>query len=290
MSRWEQFRRSFLPAGCYEGRSSPWRHSWQSDVVRTFELIPSTVCLFRTKGKTWQPPLAWYLDGVLENSMNNVSFLADLCSESSSRSGPLGSVLCHLNQWRSVELQSGCFLSHGKLCAVSPHLTGYVILVQDLCLSLNLQMLNSFMLALNVYGFSKVSKHVHNFKLLSSFHLFLWSLSHAWSWTRAWMPYCSVHLWLKHKPPQENYLQGGAARAARGRRAWPHLTLQHFFAVHRLQALWAAAPEWFLGFSLGFLLYCQHELGSWWREGNVQESVESHSWRSRLAFLGFLNC
>lgn len=103
------------------------------------------------------------------------------------------------------------------------------------------------------------------------------------------MPYWSVCLWLKHEPPQENYLQGGAARVVRGL-ASPYTAALLCGTQTACTVSSRSTPEWFLGFSLGFLLYCQHELGSWWREGNLQESLESHSWRSRLAFLGFLHC
>lgn len=44
--------------------------------MRASELIPATVFVFRTKGKFRQPPLAWYLDGVLECIMDKV-FLFD---------------------------------------------------------------------------------------------------------------------------------------------------------------------------------------------------------------------
>lgn len=77
--------------------------------MRTSELIPSTICLFRTKGKTWQPPLAWYLAGVLEHSMDSVSFLADLCLESSSRSAHLALYF--------VTSSSGDLLSCGLLAS-----------------------------------------------------------------------------------------------------------------------------------------------------------------------------
>lgn len=57
--------------------SLPW---WcglcRSKVVRAPELIPATVFVFRTKGKFQQPPLAWYLDDVLECILDKV-FLFD---------------------------------------------------------------------------------------------------------------------------------------------------------------------------------------------------------------------
>lgn len=57
--------------------SLPW---WcglcRSEVVRASELILATVFVFRTKGKFQQPPLAWYLDDVLECILDKV-FLFD---------------------------------------------------------------------------------------------------------------------------------------------------------------------------------------------------------------------
>lgn len=44
--------------------------------MRASELILATVFVFRTKGKFQQPPLAWYLDDVLECILDKV-FLFD---------------------------------------------------------------------------------------------------------------------------------------------------------------------------------------------------------------------
>lgn len=59
--------------------------------MRPSELIPATIFVFRTKGKFGQPPLAWYLDDVLECIMDKV-FLFDRFVL---RKFPLDQLICH---------------------------------------------------------------------------------------------------------------------------------------------------------------------------------------------------
>lgn len=69
---------TFLPSWflCWEMSLPWWCGLCRSKVVRAPELIPATVFVFRTKGKFQQPPLAWYLDDVLECILDKV-FLFD---------------------------------------------------------------------------------------------------------------------------------------------------------------------------------------------------------------------
>lgn len=99
-----------------------------------------------------------------------------------------------------------------------------------------------------------------NFKLLSSFPVFLWSLSHAWGWVPACVRLdCLVGV-EKWTPGQSQVqLQPGSVSGC---------VLQG-----KLQPVLMGSSllGGFVGFSLGFLLYYKHEIGAWWWERNLQE-------------------
>lgn len=106
----------FSPAArCALGSLSPpwWRRLCGSEVVGASELMPAAVCVFRAKGKFWQPPLAWYLDDVLECIMDKVFLFDSSVLRKSTQISPFATVFCHFQQRKVVELRSICFFSQG---------------------------------------------------------------------------------------------------------------------------------------------------------------------------------
>lgn len=116
-----------------------------------------------------------------------------------------------------------------------------------------------------MYWCNKVFKHVLNFKLLSSFPVFLWSLSLAWGWAYA----C---VWLNCLVGVEKWTLGRVARGHSQVLLGPG-SVSGCVLQGKLQPVLVGSSlsGGLVGFSLGFLLYYKHEIGAWWWERNLQE-------------------
>lgn len=104
-----------------------------------------------------------------------------------------------------------------------------------------------------------------NFKLLSSFPVFLWSLSHAWGWAYA----C---VWLDGLVGVEKWTLGRVAHGHSQVQLGPG-SVSGSVLQGKLQPVLVGSSlsGGLVGFSLGFLLYYKHEIGAWWWERNLHE-------------------
>lgn len=111
---------------------------------------------------------------MVECSMDRVSFLTDLCLGSSSRSAdlPMYFVISSNGNVLSCSLFASFLKGNWKLSGVSYHLMEYVIPVQVLHPSLNLQMLDCLNVNTECIDSIRYFKQMYNFKLLSSFTYF----------------------------------------------------------------------------------------------------------------------